>query len=89
MPAACCYYGVCCPPEAQAAALAEHEGIELDAATKIVNGYQLVPRSIEPGPDQVSEEHVRSAKQRLEKLHRRVQTEMRSILLDMGHRAEA
>lgn len=84
-PGTCCRIELCCDPPAAAAALAEHEGIEAAAATKILAGYQLVPRSIEPGPEAVSEEHVRSAKQRLERLLRRNQTELRSILLDMGH----
>ncbi len=81
----CCVIGTCCPPGAQAAALAAHEEIPPDAAVKIVAGYQLVPRTIETGPEPVTEEHVRSAKQRLERLHRRAVTELKSILLDMGH----
>lgn len=88
MPGACCYYGVCCPPEAQATALAEHEKIDVTAAVMITANYRLVPKSIEPGPDHLSEEHVRSAKQRLEKLHRRIHTELKGILLDMGHGTE-
>jgi|GEM_PF-6301320 len=81
----CCRIQLCCGPPAAAADLAAHEGIAVDAAAKILDGYQLVPRSIEPGPEATTQEHVWSARHRLEKLHRRVQTELKGILLDMGH----
>lgn len=81
----CCRIELCCDPPTAAAALAAHEEIPLDAAVKVLAGYQLVPKTLEPGPEAVSDEHVRSAKQRLEKLHRRITTELKSILLDLGH----
>lgn len=85
---ACCYYGVCCPPERQAMALANHLAIPLDAARKVAEGFLLVPRSIEAGPEAVLEGHVTSAQERLAKLHRYVKGELRAILIDLGHAVE-
>lgn len=81
----CCRIRLCCPDGEAAADLAEHEGIPLDAASKILAGYQLIPRAIEPGPEPVTAEHVALATKRLAKLHSRNLLELKAILIDMGH----
>lgn len=82
----CCRIRLCCPDEAAAADLAAHEQIPLEAAVKIHAGYQLVPRSIEAGPEAVLEGHVTSAQERLSKLLRYARAELRAILMmDAGH----
>lgn len=85
----CCFLELCCEwPRSGAALAAKHPEISTEAAKAVLDNFSLVPKSIEPGSDHLSEEHARSAKQRLERLHRRIQTELKGILLDMGHRTE-
>lgn len=97
----CCILGVCCPPDKQGRALAEHladgepeadgAGSYTDIARRLVEEFQLVPKSLEPNPDArplASAAHVGSGKARLEKLHRHVQGELKAILIDLGHPVE-
>ena len=81
----CCRIQLCCDPPAAAADLAAHEQIPLEAAAKILAGYQLIPRKIEAGPGPASAEHVELARKRLAKLHARSLLELKAILIDMGH----
>jgi len=95
----CCIIGVCCPPSRAKAALADllknesgaSSTIEVGkAASLIIDGYQLVPRTIEPGPGVAGplDAGPEPARLRLEKLHRYVRAELRAILIDLGHQAD-
>lgn len=82
----CCRIRLCCPDGKAAADLAAHESIPVEAAAKIIAGYQLVPLTLEPDPgDTTAPAHVKSAQDRLAKLHRHVRGELRAILIDLGH----
>lgn len=86
MPGGCCIYGVCCPPHEAKAALARQylEG-DARAADTIIESFQLVPRTLEPGESQTDAGRVALAQERLTRLHARIQNELRIILIDMGH----
>lgn len=95
----CCWTGVCCDPPRQAVALANHLNIPLEAAQAVAGtskegGHVLIPRTLHRGPVAPGEEEranafADAAQQRLERLHRLVQSEMRAIFIDLGHSVEA
>lgn len=84
----CCRIFLCCEPPQAARALARHEGIPLDAAAKILKGYQLVPKTLEAGPGPTDPERVSLARRRLVRLQERNQNELQAILLDLGYGVE-
>ena len=43
---ACCWLGLCCPPDQAAASLAEHLGIPLESAAAVLKEFRLVPRDV-------------------------------------------
>jgi len=95
---ACCVLGVCCPPDRQAAALAEHLGVPLEAAQAIAGttkgaGYLLIPRTLPEampnGDTKRDAAFAEAARQRLERLNRYAKAEMKAILIDLGHPVEA
>lgn len=90
----CCALGVCCYGEHQAEAMTEALGITPEAALVIAGtskdtGYVLIPRALPEavpnGDPERTAAFVETAAQRLEKLHRTVKTEMKAILVDLGH----
>jgi len=81
----CCRLELCCDPPRAAEALAAYLSIPKEAAAAVLAEHYLVPRTLEPGPEPTSSEHLASARKRLEGLHRRLAAELKSILLGMGY----
>lgn len=83
----CCLIGVCCPPAAQAAALADHLGFEPAAVALVLERFALVPHNIDPltpGGDPVP---VSPRNERLDALHAHIRQELRLVLVEQGHQA--
>lgn len=81
----CCRIGLCCDPPGAADDLAAHEQIPLEAATKILAGYRLVPKALDAVGAAKETAVALAAQKELAQLHRLLRARLSGILEDLGY----